>query len=124
MPHSFCRKDYNGNHIPMTKRAAEAAKYLETKQWAHEADKTDQIFRNKAVGKKWEMRTDPPDRVEVDMAIAKLKRDRAEGTDETSINMFKELSAENRKEIVEILKEWWEKEEIPKEELLARVVMI
>ena len=49
------------------------------------------------------MRTDPPDRVEVDMTIAKLKRDKAEGTDEVSVNLNKELTSDNRQEVVKVL---------------------
>ena len=70
------------------------------------------------------MRTDRPDREELDMAIHKLKRDKAEGTDETSINLYKELTSENRKEIVKLLGEWWNEEHIPDEDLMARVVLI
>ena len=63
-------------------------------------DKSQGISRRKITRCEWNMRLDPPDRVEVDMAIAKLKRDKAEGTDEVSISLHKELSTENRKEIV------------------------
>ena len=124
VPRSFCRKDQHGKHIPMNMRAEEAASYLEGKQWGVQADKTAGIRRDKITYKDWQMRIDPPDRVEVDMAIHKLKRDKAEGTDETSINQYKDLSSENRKEIVKLLGEWWNNEYIPDDDLLARVVLI
>ena len=51
VPQSFCRRDEEGNHIPMNMRAEEAAKYLETKQWAEVEDNTDKIYRRKITGK-------------------------------------------------------------------------
>ena len=40
------------------------------------------------------------------------------------INLYKGLTVENRLEVVKVLGEWWDKEAIPDEELLARVVLI
>lgn len=123
-PNAFCRKDEEGKHIPMGNRADEAAKYLESKQWAEVEDKSDQRSSRKLKYGAWDMRTDPPDRVEVYKAIAKLKRENTEGTDGVSINLYKELTSDNRQEVVQVLEEWWQKAVIPEEELLARVVLI
>ena len=48
-PRSFCRKDDKGNHIPMNKRAEEAASYLDKVQWGQQEDKSTEIRREKIV---------------------------------------------------------------------------
>ena len=50
-PIAFCRKDENGKHIPMNQRVEEAAKYLGTKQWAAQADRSSEISKRKITRK-------------------------------------------------------------------------
>ena len=56
--------------------------------------------------------------------IKKAKRRKAGGPDELNMEILKELDEENRKEVLELMNIWWEKEEIPEEQLRARVVLI
>ncbi len=56
--------------------------------------------------------------------IKKLKRRKAPGPDEVPTEVFKEMGDEGLEEIRGILNDWWNEEEIPEEQLRARVVMI
>ena len=86
--------------------------------------KSDGISHRNLVREVLGIRVDKPNRLEVDSAIDKLKRGKGEGTDQTSIDLYKGLSSENRKELVDMLGEWREKEEIPQEQLLASLALI
>ena len=50
-PRSFCRKDEKGNHIPMNKRAEEAASYLDKTQWGQQEDKSEEKVAENLVSK-------------------------------------------------------------------------
>ena len=60
----------------------------------------------------------------MEKAIAKLKNRKSGGPDGTTVEMFKAMEEETREEIRKILHQWWNKEEIDKEALRARVVHI
>ena len=66
----------------------------------------------------------PPNIEEIRAAIKKRKRRKAPGPDEIPTDLLKEMTEENISEIQELFKQWWEQEDIDKEELKARVVLI
>ena len=53
-----------------------------------------------------------------------MKRNKAPGPDEITMEVFKEMDEENNEYVLEVINEWWEKDEVPEEETLARVVLI
>ena len=54
----------------------------------------------------------------------KIKEKEAAGPDEIPVELLKELGEEGLWEIRNVLNEWWNAEEIPEEQLRARVVLI
>ena len=128
----FSRKTANGKHISMNQRANETAKFLATKIWSG-----DRVPRGEHGQEVWPPEEYPnlyeqtlgidvgPIRIdELMRAIRKMKRRKAPGPDQVPIELFKEMYSHNLAEILNLLNEWWEKEEVPEEILLARVVLI
>jgi len=66
----------------------------------------------------------PPTLVELDSAIRKLTIRKATGPDKIPNELFKNLDGVNRRDLLNLFREWWTKEEIPKETLKSRVVFI
>ena len=61
---------------------------------------------------------------ELKAAIKKLKRRKATGPDEIPTEILKELQEHNLIPVLELLRHWWNTEDIPEEELTARIVLI
>ena len=56
--------------------------------------------------------------------VKKAKRRKAAGPDEVPMEIIKEMDDDNKELILELLNQWWENEEIPKEQLQARIALI
>ena len=61
---------------------------------------------------------------EIKAIIKRLKRRKAAGLDEIPVELLKELGEEGLWEVKNLLNEWWHGEEIPEEQMRARVVLI
>ena len=128
-PNPYNRKRKNGTHIPLEKRAEEAAKYLQKEQWGKETSNNIPSNTGTQQTRGTQNTTDNYNIGEISMeelreVIKKFKKRKAPGPDEIPMEILKELDTENLEEVRQLLNEWWEKEEIPKETLQARVVMI
>ncbi len=115
----------------MKERAQKAAEYLGEEQWGtKETEEEIRTRRQKLNKKKIVAKAEEKYRVgeitkkELKMVIKKLKRRKAPGPDEIPTDFFKEMDEDTREEIRELLNKWWREEDIPEEELEARVVMI
>ena len=53
-----------------------------------------------------------------------MQRNKAPGPDETPMEVYEDMGVEGREVVLGILNEWWESEDVPAEELNARVVFI
>ena len=127
----YSRKDTDGKHIPMNRRAEAAATFLEKQIWA------DNSQDNMHESERWPSEAYPPVlehglgidispiRIEELIAvIRKMKRRKAPGPDQIPVELLKEMDATNLQEILLVLNEWWENESLPMEALQARVVLI
>ena len=56
--------------------------------------------------------------------IKKIKKGKAPGPDEVPMEIFKQMNKGNLEEILKIINKWWNEEEIPEEQLKARIVLI
>ena len=56
--------------------------------------------------------------------IKKFKKGKAPGPDEVPMEIFKQMNKGNLEEILKIINKWWNEEEIPEEQLRARIVLI
>ena len=56
--------------------------------------------------------------------IKKFKKKKAAGPDEVPMEIFKEMNDRNLEAVLDILNQWWNLEEIPEDQLKARVVLI
>ncbi len=115
----------------MSKRAEMAAQYLKTEQWGkkenaqQEAERRSNWKISKIINKRTEeYRTCEIEIWEIKAIIRKLKRRKAPGPDEVPTEVFKEMGEEGLEEIRGILNDWWKEEDIPEEQLRARVVLI
>ncbi len=115
----------------MSKRAEMAAQYLKTEQWGkeeteqEESERRSRWERRKVIGKdREEYRTCEIELWEIKGIIKKMKRRKAPGPDEVPTEVFKEMGDEGLEEISGILNDWWREEEVPEEQLRARVVLI
>ena len=53
----------------------------------------------------------PPCGTEINKVIKRAKRHKTPGPDEVPMEVFKEMDEESRRRVLEIINEWWEKEE-------------
>ena len=61
---------------------------------------------------------------EIIFVIENAKRSKAPGPDEIPIEFYKELGGNQKLQLLELLNDWWQNENMPKEVLRARVVLI
>ncbi len=61
---------------------------------------------------------------EIRRTIKKPKKRKAEGPDNIPMEIFKEMTEEGLDELRKLFQKWWDEEDIPGEELRARVVLI
>eukprot|EP00973_Karenia_brevis_P088069 12212951-Karenia_brevis.AAC.1 len=52
--------------------------------------------------------------------IRQIKRHKTPGPDEIPVEMFKDMDEHNLQQVLHILNEWWTREDVPEEALLAR----
>ena len=123
-PAPYHRKDKEGTHIALTKRAEEAAHYLSTVQWGQQADENNPSRHNNGITEPVDIKQGDIEEDERNRAIKKLKQRKCGGPDGTSIELFKAMDEGPRKEVLGILNKWWSAEAIDKEALRARVVHI
>ena len=131
-PQPYNRTDkHSGMHIHMKQRAEKAAEYLSKEQWGKKETKEEEDTRREKMTRR---RIIPKEREqyriceielwEIKAIIKRLKRRKAAGPDEIPVELLKELGEEGLWEIRNVLNEWWNAEEIPEEQLRARVVLI
>ncbi len=131
-PQPYNRTDkYSGKHIHMKQRAERAADYLSQEQWGKKEELEEERGRRRKMNQR---RIIPKDREqyrtceieiwEIKAIIKKLKRRKAAGPDEIPVELLKELGEEGLWKIKNLLNEWWNGEEIPEEQMRARVVLI
>ena len=115
----------------MSKRAEMAAQYLMKEQWGkketeqEESDRREKWQRRRIVRKDAEeYRTCEIETWEIKAIIKRIKRRKAPGPDEVPTEVFKEMGEEGIEELRGLLNDWWREEEIPEEQLRARVVLI
>ena len=130
-PQSYHRTNSTGEHIHHSNRAQEAANYLKTKQWGKaDADEEEANQQTRQTHGRMKQETEnqfdigPITTEEIVAVLKKLKRRKAPGPDNIPMEILKELNAENLEELRNLMQQWWENEEIPEEELRARVVLI
>ena len=131
-PMPYARQEkYSGEHVHMSKRAEMAAQYLMREQWGkketveEETERRSKWQRRRIVRKdQEEYRVCEIELWEIKAIIKKLKRRKAPGPDEVPTEVLKEMEKEGLEEIRGILNDWWNEEEIPEEQLRARVVLI
>ena len=61
---------------------------------------------------------------ELKAVLKKFKRRKAKGPDGIPMEVYKELNSENKTKLLELLNSWWEKEDIPEETLIAKIIFI
>ena len=61
---------------------------------------------------------------EVKETLKKFKRHKAPGPDEIPMEFFKEITDVKLDGLLEVLNDWWKSEEVPEEQLQARIVLI
>ena len=127
----YSRRHQDGTHIPMKQRAEEAAKFLESFIWSpteHPTNDAQHLWPraeyppviNGTAG----VDTSPISQEEVMQVVRKMKRRKAAGPDQVCIELMKEMDADNLREVTALLQKWWDSEDIPREALQARVVLI
>ena len=119
--------DENDRHIPRGDRAEHAAEFLAKDIWGMPDEGTSsqtpcQI--TKVVSEVVDVDTSPIQIAELIAILAKLKRGKTPGPDEMPMEFFKELEQDTMALVLGILNEWWCNENIPREILRARVVLI
>ena len=131
-PQPYNRTDkYTGIHVHMKQRAEKAAEYLSKEQWGkketmeEERERRNRMNKRRIIPKEKEQyRICEIEIWEIKAIIKKLKRRKAAGPDEIPVELLKELGEEGLWEIKNLLNEWWRAEEIPEEQMRARVVLI
>ena len=132
-PQPYHRINTQGSHIHHSNRAQEAANYLKKEQWGkQEQQSTSTEEAQRVIPKGGAVRTESENQFdlkpitvkEIRTTIHKLKRRKAPGPDSIPMEIFKEFDEESLNEVREIMQEWWDNEDIPTDELKARVVLI
>eukprot|EP00973_Karenia_brevis_P061548 8559073-Karenia_brevis.AAC.1 len=123
-PQPYCRRNKDGQMVPYKERAETAAKYLAEEVWG--TPKKTRLHSNRKIYKNQHKNylTHQITLDELNWIIRRFKRHKTPGPDEVPIEVFKEMDEEHRIKVLNILNTWWDTEKIPKEELVARVVLI
>lgn len=131
----YHRTNHTGKHIHLSNRAQEAANYLETKQWGTAAEEGEHMngpTPAPVIPKYGCMKTETLKQFntgsitieEIVSRLKRLKRRKAPGPDNIPKEVLIELDEQNLEELRKIMQLWWDMEDIPEEELRARVVLI
>ena len=122
----YAIKDRNGKRIKQSNIAEAIADHLGNNTWNNpEAqEQANDINRRKIVQIPEQYNTEPPTLEELRSTIKRLKRRKACGPDDIPMELYKELDEDNLRQLDEIVKNWWNNEDMPKEETRARVVTI
>ena len=133
-PIPYHNKNEEGKHLAWTQRAQKASEYLSNQQWgepSNEDERKREEFQHTYRNNKFieyhpleRYNTAPPSMEELERVIKKLKRRKAPGPDDIPTEIVKELDADNKEYILELMVKWWNEEYIEEEELQARVVLI
>ena len=121
-PVPYIFKTREGKRVNYQNRAEAAAKRL-AEIWSDTAEPSD-TTGSKIVEENLGINTSDITMKELLSIIKKFKRRKAPGPDEIPMEVFKEMNRANLEEVLNILNQWWNEEEIPEEELQARVVWI
>jgi len=125
-PQPYHRTTGERKHIHGSQRAQEAANYLSQKQWGKNNQFLEGTRDKRTIVQKTENEYNAQDitLAELEAAIRRVKRHEAAGPDEIPMESYKEMNADNKNKVLQILKKWWNNEDMPEEMLRARVVMI
>jgi hypothetical protein len=127
-PTPYHNKDNHGLHIKHKQRAQHAAKYLSGTQWGNSSSNIEPTPSQNTTPiidhNTQNYNIEPPTLEEITRVIRKIKRRKAPGPDNIPTELLKELRAENLEEIRKLFEDRWNHEDIDKEELKARVVLI
>ena len=120
----------NGVNVSTKNITEEIAKYLAEIQWQHDEKQKQEIAqgtpKNNQVGKakKEDFDTTNIKLEELKWAIKSTKRNKAPGPNNISIDTIRELNDEQLQDIVNLLNEWWNNYNIPREETQARIFLL
>ena len=123
-PAPYHRKSQGGQHIPMGRRAEEAADYLSKVQWGKEDNIEAGLPKNKIITEEVQIRQDEIHLEELNAAVKKMKNRKSGGPDDMALEMFEAMEEEARKEVFKMLNKCWKEEKIDNKALRARVVHI
>lgn len=122
----FAIKNEEGQRISKENIAEEIAIHLENTTWNNKEAENKQLLINtrKIVETNENYNTNQPTTKELKKVIKRMKRRKACGPDEIPMEMIKELDDTNLIKLYELICDWWNNENMPKEETRARVVSI
>ena len=124
-PVPYQQENSEGRHITYRNRAEGAARHLRERQWGETDEARQQVFCTDPIitedlGYNVNIITLP----ELRRTVKKFKRRKAPGPDNVPMEVFKEMDDEALAEVLGVLNSWWTQENVPEEQMKARVVLI
>ena len=133
-PNVYARTDKNGRPVRLDQRAEATAEYLDDVQWKPKDKGNDILDVSGKVNEDLRHRRmdDPKPQIddgpitmdELDRVVRKLKRNKSPGPDDITTDWVKDLDAECRQLLLELLNEWWNNESMTEEMDQARVASL
>ena len=119
-------KDKDGNRIPVHEYATKAAEYLDNEQWK---DETDQLPEKKTNPQptndgQYKFKTSIFEENELDAVLQNFASNRSPGPDEVRVELVQYLDKENRRHLLKMINETYEKGRLEESLHLATVVSI
>ena len=121
-PIPYAQKRKDGSKIKVRDRAEAAAHFFEFDIWNNK-NPTGITKGEKDIKLKLHYKTGIITKEELDQVLKTFKNRKAPGPDEIPMGFFKELSDVKKEVLRELINDWWTKENIPEEQLKARVVL-
>ena len=117
-PIPLAMKNAAGKHVPMPRRAEEAAEFLATKIWGRPTDNIvqdpqDTSSAGPIIDQEPKIQDSNITLEETLWAIRKLKRRKAAGPDGVPMEFFKEMQEPALLKLRDLLNEWWVAETVP-----------
>ena len=123
-PKTYHQKDELGNEIGMRHRADSAANFLANNIWKREIGPERERNQGKLSEEIPELYLGIITMEEVKAYTKRTKRMKAPGPDEVPIEFSTEMTEETLELVLEQLNDWWINEEIPEDNLMARICLL